>query len=101
MYIIEPIQSPVIPVLNTRDFDRAVANAAISCIHQVWSIHKKLVEFKSSVKLLKANYYHRASETFLKTQTFSCIAVKTSYLTHLSEILQITVMPFLMYLKYT
>jgi len=56
MYIIEPFQSPIIPVLNTCDFDRAVANAAISCIHQVLSIHKKLVEFKYSVKLLKVSW---------------------------------------------
>jgi len=55
MYIIEPFQSPIMPVLITSDSATAVANAAISHHLQLLNIHRKLVErkFKSSVMLLE------------------------------------------------
>ena len=49
MYIIEPFQSPIIPVLITSDSARAVANAAISHLKQFLNIHKKLVERRWSL----------------------------------------------------
>jgi len=58
MHIIEPFQSPIIPVLITSDSARAVAKAAISHHLQFLNIHKKLVErmFKSSVMLLEVSW---------------------------------------------
>jgi len=55
MYIIEPFQSPIMPVLITSDSATTVANAAISHHLQLLNIHRKLVErkFKSSVMLLE------------------------------------------------
>ena len=58
MYIIEPFQSPIIPVLITSDSATAVANAAISHHLQLLNICKKLVErrFKSFVMLLEVSW---------------------------------------------
>ena len=58
MYIFEPFQSPIIPVLITSDSARAAANAAISHYLQFFNIYKKLVErrFKSSVMLLEVSW---------------------------------------------